>query len=316
MLVDSPQDGGAGLTLDQTTQMFGLAASVNYISPLALGMILDKFGPRACSFVSNGLVTLGCFVFCATTSVTVLTLGICLVAFGGPGVQTSLIHIGNLFPERRYFVMGIVSETITLSFAILPVMDLIWEQTGVSFQWIFGAYGVIMAASTAMSVLLWPDAPYVAPPDVPKQRRTSVKPPPPDSTVKQSLKSYLREDTAKLDQSESFLESQKALQKGDVAHISLKDMPFDKQLSSGVYLRVSIFFFVTSFWANFYIATVTTEVKFWMNLIPMWSSMLLPIFILIFFHFLLVHCACALILFSSVIYKSMTPTRNTNWHAS
>jgi len=261
MLVESPEGGGAGLTLDETTQMFGTAASVNYISPFLLGMILDKFGPRSCSVVSNGFVAVGCLVFASSTTVNTLTWGICLVAFGGPGVQTSLIHIGNLFPERRYFVMGIVSETITLSFAILPLMDLIWQQTNASFQYIFGFYAVIMAASACMSWLLWPDAPYVAPPEAPKPVKP-VKPPPPTSTMaKQPLNSYLRQDTAKVKQSDSFLESEKVLLQGHPDAVSLKDMPFDKQLTSGVYLRVSLFFFVTSFWANYYIATVTTEVR-------------------------------------------------------
>jgi MFS family permease len=41
--------------------------------------------------------------------------------------------------------------------------------------------------------------------------------------------------------------------------MDLKDMSFKEQLSSGAYIRLSIFFLVTSWWANFYIATVTTE---------------------------------------------------------
>lgn len=261
MLVST--EGGAGLTLDQTTQMFGLAASVNYLSPLFLGVLLDHFGPRTCSAISNSFVALGCFVFSSSTNFTVLSIGICLVAFGGSGVQTSLIHIGNLFPESRFFVMGVVSETITLSFAILPLMDLIWEQTSIGFEWIFAVYGVILTISAVLSCILWPDAPYMTPSDGPVQKRESVKPPPPVSLEpKQPFKSYLREDTTKLEQTESFLKSEKALLQGRAEDVSLKDMPFHKQLTSGVYLRVSIFFFITSFWANFYVATVTTEVSF------------------------------------------------------
>jgi hypothetical protein len=123
-------------------------------------------------------------------------------------VQTSLIHIGNLFPELRFSVLGIVSETITLFCAILPLMNLIWEKTSIPLQWIFGAYGIVLMASTSLSVLLWPDSPCIAPPVISKQRRISAKPPLSNSNSRQSPTSYLREDTARSDESESFLESE------------------------------------------------------------------------------------------------------------
>jgi hypothetical protein len=41
--------------------------------------------------------------------------------------------------------------------------------------------------------------------------------------------------------------------------VYLKDQPFVTQLTSGIYLRLTTFFLIASWWANFYIATVTTE---------------------------------------------------------
>lgn len=52
---------------------------------------------------------------------------------------------------------------------------------------------------------------------------------------------------------------------GHLEKLDLTNLSFVEQLSSGVYIRLSIFFLVTSFWANFYIATVTTEVWLFME---------------------------------------------------
>ncbi|CAJ1939125.1 unnamed protein product [Cylindrotheca closterium] len=220
MLVEPLENGGAGLTLDQTTQLYGLAAAVNYVAPLFLGLVLDKFGPRACSVLSNAIVSIGLAIFSSASSFSTFALGICCVAFGGPSVQQCLLHIGNIFAERRYFVMGIVAESITLSFAIFPVMDIIWEH-GYGFRILFAGLGVLVFLSTIGSLLLWPDAPY----EIPKSDDAN-------------------EEKEKGD---------------DDPDKDLKEASFFDQLSSGVYLRLCIFFVVTSWWGNFYIATVTVE---------------------------------------------------------
>jgi len=244
----------AGLTLDQTTMLYGLAASVNYISPLFLGLILDKAGPRACSCFSNGVVALGCFVFAhaPTGSLQVFAMGTCLMAFGGPGVQTSLMHTGNMFPERRFFVMGCVAESITLSFAVLPVMDVIWEATDWSLREIFQGLAVLVALSAVTSFFIWPDAPY----EVREERDGHL-----------SEREVCREEALEVDLTLSQRQVSKPGEEGTLyttnttatVVVPLKDRTFTEQLTSGVYLRLSLFFLVTSWWANFYIATVTTE---------------------------------------------------------
>jgi MFS family permease len=97
--------GAAGLTLDEATQLYGIAASVNYISPLGLGVMLDKYGPRVCSTIANTIVAIGCLIFALATEFSTFAVGVSFIAFGGPGVQTSLMHLGNLFSSRRFFVM-------------------------------------------------------------------------------------------------------------------------------------------------------------------------------------------------------------------
>lgn len=239
MLVNPLATGGAGLTLDQTTQLYSLAAAVNYVAPLFLGVVLDTFGPRACSFLSNAVVAVGLLIFSMASTYTTFAIGICFVAFGGPSVQQSLLSIGNIFGERRYFVMGMVAESITLSFAVFPFLGIAWEHIPAEygFRALFAGLAVAIVCSSIGSLLLWPDAPYEV---------------------------YF-ESSPKADDDEKRLLVADEVTKPDAAVDDLKTKSFVEQLTSGVYIRLCIFFIVTSWWANFYIATVTTEVR-----LPLW----------------------------------------------
>ena len=233
MLVEPMATGGAGLTLDQTTQLYSLAAAVNYVAPLFLGLVLDNFGPRACSFLANAIVAVGLTIFSTAETFSTFSVGICFVAFGGPSVQQSLLHIGNMFGERRFFVMGMVAESITLSFAVLPLLDIAWENLpgDGSFRVLFAGLASLVVCSSVGSLLLWPDAPY------------------------EIFKSKVSEEGA-----DAVLLVGEEMVKPAIDVDDLKTKSFAEQLTSWVYVRLVMFFIVTSWLANFYIATVTTEV--------------------------------------------------------
>ena len=139
--------------------------------------------------------------------------------------------------------MGCVAETITLSFAIFPLIDVIWEQSSLGYRSIFGALAFLVAISTGFSIILWPDAPYEVEGDMDASQH--------DVTREEAMEEQMLLST----RSAGLIDVEKIMSR------DLKDQPFAKQLTSGVYVRLSIFFLVTSFWANFYIATVTTEVR-------------------------------------------------------
>jgi hypothetical protein len=74
----------------------------------------------------------------------------------------------------------------------------------------------------------------------------------------QPLDSYLRPYT----RTDSFLISREVMDSDDPNKdviISVKDKPFLKQLLSGSYFRSSLLFWVCSFVANFYVASLSTE---------------------------------------------------------
>jgi MFS family permease len=278
VLIAPEQDGGAGLTLDQTTDIFAMAAFFASFSSLPLGIVLDKWGPRVASFLSIVIIGIGIQTMASARSYKAFAAGTCLTAFGGPGVQMSTVHLANLFPDNLFFVMSFVNGSISCSFAILPIFSMLWETYGIGIRPMFQAYLLVVFASALGSLLFWPDSPYETDDSglnelllTPKTRRTPFPPASPQKMVKESTKhthlieqpldSYLRSNESKLNRHESFLVSRKALEEGQVSLVGLKDSPFRKQLASGSYIRMLVIFVATSFFANFYIASITTEVS-------------------------------------------------------
>jgi len=120
--------------------MFIMASSSNMISPLFLGLVLDRFGPRACSVTSVAFSTLGFFLFgtaamlapalsSSSSSITgmsredLFSLSVVMIGFGGPGVQNAVIHTANLFPSHKGLVTAIITGCFQLSFIVFFVFD-------------------------------------------------------------------------------------------------------------------------------------------------------------------------------------------------
>jgi MFS family permease len=109
----------SGLSATAVQNTFVWSSSANLLAPLCVGYILDHFGPRACSAMCTFCVALGCAIFGSSQYTgmnpeTAFSVGMVLIAFGGPGVQNSLFHLSNLFPARK----STATSTITGSFQV------------------------------------------------------------------------------------------------------------------------------------------------------------------------------------------------------
>ncbi|GMH49390.1 hypothetical protein TrRE_jg7278 [Triparma retinervis] len=295
MLVADVDKGGVGMSSSEITTIFTFATFVNFASPLILGVLLDSQGPRSCSVLSNFLVCLGFFTFSLSTSYAGFMVATLLIAFGGPGVQNSIIHIGNLYPESASTITSFITGAFSLSFVIFALFDMLWEDCNISFRTLFGVYGVVLLFSTAMSGFLWPDVAYNEKGELPDAPRT---PPPKQDPNEMSsligrvvggggggegqyekssssrpalgnhkfqknivpLNSYLRpNEDGQFSRNPSFVLSAAAIESGDysaILKISIKDQPFSRQVTSGAFFRITLFFVVCSFWANFFIGTI------------------------------------------------------------
>lgn len=269
LLTADQSDGGAGLSLAETTQIFSWASSVGMIATLILGWVLDRFGPRLCSVVSHALIAAGCQLFAASSEYQSFAIACCLVAFGGPGVQVSIVHLANLFPKNQFLMLSLLNGTISFSFAVLAAFDYIWEAHpgAVNFRQLFGGFSLVIVGSLIASYFCWPDVPF----QPPLKRGDSWEGPHTaeddyiealtahQHLMEEPLDSYLRTSPSKI--SMSMRISGKAIDGGFMEFISLKDQPFRKQLLSGTYLRALSCFVITCFLANFYVASISTEVR-------------------------------------------------------
>ncbi|GMI30422.1 hypothetical protein TeGR_g12792, partial [Tetraparma gracilis] len=246
------------------------------------------------SILSHMLVATGFFLFGISSSESAFFLpATMLIAAGGPGVQNSIIHLGNLYPESRSLVTSLITGAFSLSFMIFSIFDIVWGEFSLSFRPLFIAYSLVVLLSACLSSLLWPDRPYnengeltspdtsmsTTPTSSPKSASvspdektplTAPKSPSKNDAVfgrnefrellKVPFSSYLRPNRdGSLSRNSSFLLSAAALESNDptaLSKMSIKDRPFSAQIRSGPFWRLTAFFTVCSFWANFFVGTV------------------------------------------------------------
>jgi hypothetical protein len=111
--------------------------------------------------VSSLIVALGCQVCASSHGFAGFAFGTCLIAFGGPGVTSSIVHISNLFPNNENLAMSCLCGSIALSFSVYAVFDILWQKyESLTFRTLFGSYVLVLAASAAMAFWLYPDESY------------------------------------------------------------------------------------------------------------------------------------------------------------
>jgi MFS family permease len=242
ILITPTTEGGFGLSPPVTLQIFSVSSSFACLSQLFLGIIQDKYNPKVCSIISNIIVALGCFVFVASVrSRFLIYSGAILIGVGGPGVQLSLLHLGNLFPGRENTVMSLINGTINLSFIVFPLLTSIWVDGNVSFQSLFQFLGGSILILVLISFWVWQDTTYEKNPGI-------------------SCAEIKNNSDDEISLSEIQPERD-GIDSNMTATSTLEDLSFREQMHSGRVIRLAIFFVVTSFWANYYIASISTEVR-------------------------------------------------------
>jgi hypothetical protein len=85
---------------------------------------------------------------------------LCLIAFGGPGAQSAIIHLSNLFPSWKATTTAIITGSFQLSFIIFLIFDQLWAFENVSYHSLFLGYLVVCFLNALISLFFWPDSPY------------------------------------------------------------------------------------------------------------------------------------------------------------
>ncbi|CAB9499631.1 Major Facilitator Superfamily [Seminavis robusta] len=284
MLIASQEQGGAGLTPMETTKIFSWASSVAMLSSLAMGLVLDRFGPRTASVLCNLLVGTGCYLFSMARSFEAIAIATCMIAFGGPGISSSIVHVANLFPQNQFLMLSILCGSVTFSFSVLAVFGDLWERYNWGFRVLFGGYVVVIALSTLGSFRMWPDVPFESEDSdahlsnnnksqAIEEGHPLLGPVSPEQEfveatlshhqlVEEPLNSGLRQQLA-YGRTQSYDQSAGAFESGQeyatATLVSLKDQPFWNQFLSQTYVRNLLIFVTSSFFVNFTIASISTE---------------------------------------------------------
>ena len=347
LLINSKTNGGMELSLHETIIIFTYSSCCSMLSPLVLGLLLDYYGPKICNITSCIIIIIGFQIITMSSSsssssssnVSSISIGFICIAFGGPGIMSSIVHISNLFPTYENFIISILSGSTAISFSIFTIFDSIYENyEGITYKFLFGNYTYIVILLTIISFYVYPNEPYEKydpeldndkihyeeeedaneiseehhPLVVVEQPVTTLSTEAPSRlepgisshnpvlesdnprhishqhhhhhtsqahvhpfhtstisktatlTLEQSLNSYLRKSDSKsfkmLRKTNSFKQSQYAWNIGQIELMSLKDQPFFVQLKSGIYIRSLFVFVSTSYWSNFYVLSLSTEV--------------------------------------------------------
>jgi hypothetical protein len=195
-----------------------------------------------------------------------------MIAFGGPGIQSSVMHIGNLFPDSRFLVMSCLGGSVAIGFNILPAFGTLWTLYGIGLRPMFASYVFVVLLSTVVSLLLCPDETFELEErydELELNSNGSYQPTPAREVFLAASHSHLLEAPIgssmpsnshhQLNRNDSFMVSKDALDIGKLELVKSKDRPFYKQLFSWMYLRILLVFIATSFQASFVVASLATE---------------------------------------------------------
>jgi hypothetical protein len=269
ILVASKEEGGAGLSMHQTTRIFSIASSVAMMATLVLGALLDCCGPRVCSVISHVLIACGFGLFGNAQTPEHYIVAASMMAFGGRGIHVSIVHISNLFVGRQYLILGGLTGSVSLSFSVFSAFDWLWRRyqtDAVSLHRLFSLYTGLVVVSLVVSCVVWPDEKYPPPCNDGKNGGDNAKAilEDGDGIAAQPLRLCSLQESSDVETSSlignaSNHSAYNSLHGSGFADV--KDQSFAQQFCSVSYLLPMLFLVITSFLANFYVASYSTEVS-------------------------------------------------------
>ena len=173
MLQTEATKGGAGLHLLTRQIMFFCALAFGTGSSMLFSAVaLDKVGPRWTSVIFTAIFALGCYLFSISErhSLCLFIPAMALIAFAGPGIQTSTNYTSTYFPDNKNLVITILSVSYHMSFLVFYALNHWWQMQKASKQLYLEGYRNMfeMLARIAASTILMSlcihsdeDSPYV-----------------------------------------------------------------------------------------------------------------------------------------------------------
>lgn len=262
---------------------FTIAGSSSMCSNLVLGLFFDRFGPRFTKVLSLALIILGAVLMgqaqyrddalsspSSSQPPDYLLIGMALIGFSGPGVQLSGIHLSNLFPEAKALVTCFIVGALQLSFFIFTLFDLLYEHLGLSKAVIFNSYAFVVLLTLLGSWLVDPDTPF----ELQERQRRNTEHEllclptvfnDEDASLLLSstpeLAKYRKQRSRSNFQRYDSSDSDNGDDARSITHSELPRRSLRTQVRSTPFVLMCFFFAIESLWCNFFIGSVTAQLR-------------------------------------------------------
>jgi len=179
----------------------------------------------------------------------------CIIAFGGTGIQLGNIHISNLFPTQKSFITCLIIGAVQLSFSIFGIFAIAYDILSISKMSIMLTYSGLVFCTLVLSIWYNPDAPFQLRtpqnPAIPTQIKHRNGPLRLPSVFKKVGENLLRRTPKPKRQSKSGESS--ALIPND-----LNDRSFCTQLFSWPFILLVLNFSIGTLWANSFVGSLSS----------------------------------------------------------
>ena len=206
-----------------------------------------------------------------------------MLGFGGTGVQSSLIHLSNLFPLWKSSATAIITGSFQLSYFIFYIFDYLWRVNHWNYKDIFLLYLILCSINFIISITIWPDLPipFEKPEFYDDTKLGLVRAPSvfihhsraginrikselwtiPDDENEEEYEYNVPNDT--YEQNNNLIteisQSQSINKEIIIPAHDIKLQSFRKQFFSSEFLELAAFFIVSAFWVNFFIGTMDIQ---------------------------------------------------------
>lgn len=151
---------------DAFAKIYTVGAVLFGVAVWPMGMLLDKCGPRFTILCGAVLSLAGALIFAFSGKDALLgnmfCVGYALMAFGGPGIAFSMMHLSNLFPSRAGTILVIFNVTIDASSIVFAIFEVI-SRWGFSYQTIFVGYSIVPMWILCTGPCFWAEKQYEEP---------------------------------------------------------------------------------------------------------------------------------------------------------
>lgn len=197
--------------------------------------------------------------------------GMALIGFAGPGVQLSNIHISSLFPEARALVTCFIVGALQMSFFIFTIFAFLYDHYGLTKQAIFQGYTYVLFATLVCCLIMDPDTPFQP------IEMDETKAPTPNQ---HELLSPIRLPSVFREEESSLLMSTPEISKYRTRRASsfggrriaraesvvfmtgdLQNRSFKTQVLSIAFILLTLYFSVCALWCNFFLGSVTAQLR-------------------------------------------------------